>query len=331
MKPEDAFHLIDAGAVKNRTVSLATSPDTRDDEASQEGDKAAVPGYFNHTLRFVSAAVTLAIIALLVAGGYLLSNRKTPESSASAPPVKPLLAFSDGEIHTLITGTLNRFLECSTTEQRLNFVVDPDSETTHLIDYYEVRRNRDSPLRAIRLIKPILLSDHNLWVVSYTDAENTSGSATFKRVGNRYLLNWSSSYAYGDLPWDVFATARPSEPVAMRAFLLHHHGDPPPGYPSLDWATYIIEDKTGDFTQLAVMRRAAEGQSLMEHSPPEARLPVNIELLYEEGPHGQPQLVIGRLIHFKWLGDSSTNKGTYSRRSIPENASHHIFGIDSLD
>jgi hypothetical protein len=113
----------------------------------------------------------------------------------------------------------------------------------------------------------------------------------------------------------------------MRAFLLRHQGDIPPGYSPLDWAAYIIEDKAGDFTQLAVMKRSAEGQSLIEESPAEARLPVNIELHYEQNPHGQPQLVINKLIHFKWWSDPSQGKGTNSQRT----PSLTNYGIDTLD
>lgn len=326
MKPEDAFQHIDTGTIKNRSVTLGASVEIQDPETLEETFEPTAPGYFLKSLKYVSAAVSLAIIALLAAGAYLLSIPKTSDSAA-APPTEPPTAFSDGEIHAIITGNLTRFLECSTTEERIDYIADPDIEATHLADYYEARRNRDSPLRTVHIIKPIQISGHTLWVVSYTDAENARRSATFLRDGNRFLLNWSSSYAYGDLPWDVFSTARPAEPVAMRAFLLHHHGDPPPGYTPLEWAAYIVEDKAGEFTQLAVMRRSAEGQSLIEESPAEARLPVNIELHYGKDPQGQPQLIIDRLVHFKWWADPSQGKGTNSQRT----PSVTNYGIDTLN
>ena len=326
MKPEDAFSQIDAGEIRNRSVALGTNPEADAPDDPEEAVEAAAPGFFLRFLSYIAAAVIVAVIALLMAGGYLLFIRNAPDTSAATADTETPTAFSELEIQAIITDSLTRFLKCETTEERLEFVADPEKEAPCLTDYYESRGNRDAELKSIRLIRPVLLDGLSLWVVSYTDSGDVRRNVTFQRAANRFLLNWSSSYAYGELPWDDFASARPSEPVAMRAFLVRHEGDPPPGYPPEEWAAYIIEDSSGRFTQLAVMERTAEGQSLIAESPPQAnRLPVFIRLHFENGPLGK-QLVIDELIHFKWLGQSTLGKGTNSRRvETPAN------GIPSLD
>lgn len=331
MKPEDAFSQIDAGEIRNRSVSLGTNPEAEAPDDPENTVEAAVPGFFLRFLSYIAAAVILAVIALLMAGGYLLFIRKAPETSASTPDTKPPIAFSEEEIRSIITDSLTRFLTCETTEERLKFVADPEREAPCLTDYYESRGNRDAGLNSIRLIRPVLLDGLSLWVVSYTDSKDARKNVTFQRAANRFLLNWSSSYAYGELSWDDFASARPSEPVAMRAFLVRHEGDPPPGYPPEKWATYIIEDNSGRFTQLAVMARTAEGQSLIAESPPEAnRLPAFLRLRFENGALGK-QLVIDELIHFKWLGQSTLGKGTNSRRVESQGSGIPSLNIDTLE
>ena len=331
MKPEDAFSQIDAGEIRNRSVSLGTNPELEAPEDPEEAVEAAVPGFFLRFLSYIAAAVIVAVIALLMAGGYLLFIRKAPDTSAATADTKPPTAFSDLEIHAIITDSLTKFLKCETTEERLKFVADPEREAPCLTDYYESRGNRDAELKSIRLIRPVLLDGLSLWVVSYTDSGDVRRNVTFQRAANRFLLNWSSSYAYGELSWDDFASARPSEPIAMRAFLLRHVGDPPPGYSPLEWASYIVEDESGRFTQLAVMKRTAEGQSLIAESPPDAnKLPVFIKLHFENGALGK-QLVIDELIHFKWLGQSTLGKGTNSRRLKVQEGGINSLGIDTLE
>lgn len=331
MKPEDAFSQIDAGEIRNRTVSLGTNPETEAPDEPGEAVEVTVQGFFLRFLGYFAAAVILAVVALLIVGGYLLSHRNTKETSTSSPPPTIPIAFTDEQIKALITDSLTRFLTCETTDERLRFVADPEREAPCLTDYYESRGNRDAGLKSINLIRPVLLDGLSLWVVSYTDSGDVRRNVTFQRAGNDFLLNWSSSYAYGELSWDDFASARPSEPVAMRAFLLRHEGEPPPGYSPQKWASYVVEDNSGHFTQLAVMERTAEGQSLIAESPPEAnRLPVFIRMHFENGALGK-QLVIDELIHFKWLGQSTLGKGTNSRRSGDPGSGVTSLGIDTVE
>jgi hypothetical protein len=133
MKPEDAFQHIDSGPIKNRSVALGASLEIQDPETLEETFEPTAPGYFLKSLGYVSTAITLGIIALLVAGAYLLSIHKSSASSAAVAPVGPPIAFSDGEIHAIITGNLTRFLECSATEKRIDFIADPDTEATHQV------------------------------------------------------------------------------------------------------------------------------------------------------------------------------------------------------
>lgn len=238
-----------------------------------------------------------------------------PKSSGPVAQPEPVVveAFTDDEIRAEILEVLEKFLKAKTTSERLDFVFDPEVERAALADHYVGRGNRDLPLASVKFIKPVTLDGRRLWIVSYLDSLDEPHLLSFERQGNRFLIHWSASHAYGDLPWEKFSAQKPSEPTAMRAFLLRHDGPLPPGYLPEKWSAFVVEDDKGAFTEIAMIDRNSEDFALLDETPEGARLPVNVELVYAEGPNGIRQLIIHRLIHFQWLGPS-IGKGEPLRR-----------------
>ena len=309
MKPEDAYHQIDPANPALQPAPTESSQTPWEDETAKPTQTEQRYSFLQKLIAVTACCGFAAGTILLVTGGWLASARKQTSPSPSTPASHPPAPLTDAEIAHRISDHLSRFLKSDTTEEKLRHVAEPRSEAPRLSDYYETRGNRDAPLREIHLIRPVQIGESHLWVVSYTAVDGIRRNATFTRSGDDFLLNWASSYAYGELPWEVFANAQPTEPVAMRAYLLHYDGNLPPGYSAADWAAYVIEDKDGTFTELALMSRTSMDQPLIGQSPRGTRLPVHLELGYHIGSAGRKQLVIHSLIHFRWWNDSSSGKG----------------------
>lgn len=271
------------------------------------------PTILEHVLK-VGGVVAASFLGFALICGLVLLYWKKDTEPPTAPAGEVLKEFTDEEIRAEIHANLERFLKLQTTAERLGFVIDPKIERAALANYYEGRGNRDVPLEGINFIKPVTLDGRRLWIVSYLDVRNENHLLSFERRGNRFLLHWSASYVYGELPWDRFAERKPSEPVAMRAFLLRHEGQMPPGFDSDEYAPFVVEDDKGAFTGMALMKRDAEGFALLADAPEGSKLPVNIEIFYSKEPGGDRQLMIHRLIHFQWLGSPLRGKGKPFRR-----------------
>ena len=146
-------------------------------------------------------------------------------------------------------------------------------------------------------------------MVAYQDVNKTLKYIRFERSSNTFLIQWSSSYGYGELNWNDLARDRPSTPVQMRCFVLRHPNSLPPGINPALYLGLTIENKRGEFTSTAIMHRDAEGARMLSKLPEGTRNPVNLLLKYTDLPNGTRQLTVDKLLHFQWHQATMLNKG----------------------
>ncbi len=308
MEPEEAFRLIDHRGVKNRPINPGQTTEVVDAEDKMDGAPAAAPKWLRFTIICVSVILIAGFIGILASGAYLLYDQNDPIPKTDAPNNSPIV-FSDTESKELITSTLEKFLNCINTEERLKYVLTPEIERSRMIDYYEKRGNLDVALWKIKLIKPANIEGIQIWMVAYLDVKKNMRYMRFERMGNAFRIQWSSSVGYGELPWDQFAVAQPSEPVQMRCYILRNTGTNPSGFDPLIHYSFIVENQRGEFTKPAIMHRNSEGAHLLDSIPTGSRNPVNLLLKYTDLPNGNRQLVIDKLLHFQWHQHTMTDKG----------------------
>lgn len=265
------------------------------------------PAVFKHTSIVIAGLLATGFITILLVASYLLYNTKEPPPPP--PPPKPEKVFSQAKAHQAITDTLRNFLKCSTTEERLAYVLNPSSEKEAMIDYYDHRKNLDTPLWKIQLIEPANIEGLPIWMVAYLDVKKNLRYARLERSGDNILIQWSSSYAYSQLPWETFAVTQPEEPVQMRCFALRHSGPLPPGYDPATHLGFVIENQRGEFTALAVMDKKTKDAKVLNTIAPRSRNPVNLMLKYTALPGGTRQLTITELLHFQWHQPTGLSKG----------------------
>lgn len=308
MEPEQAFRLLNPRGVKHRAVTPGETLDEVDAENKLDGAPVETPKWMRYTIICITAILTVGFVGILATGTYLLYDKKDapPETVAKE---KPLIVFTKEETEERISATLKKFLDCTNTQERLQYVLAPEIERDSMIDYYENRGNLDVALWKIKLIKSANLEGMQIWMVAYLDVKKTLGYMRFERAGNQFLIQWSSSVAYGQLPWNTFVRSQPSEPVQMRCYILRNTGAAPAGFDPTTHSSFVVENQRGEFTELAIMRRDAEGAHLLESIPAESRNPVNLMLKYADLTNGTRQLIIDELLHFQWHQNTMSDKG----------------------
>lgn len=308
MEPEDAFRLLGKRGEGVKTRKHRKNEGESFTEDQMDGSPRESPKWLRYTIISIITIFALSFIGLLTRGAFLLIDKKEQVTEEMSEK-EPLVIYSEDEIEELITARLEAFLSCTTTQQRAEHVLSPKVEEEAMRDYYETRGNLDSALWKIELIKSATLAGGQLWMVAYLDVNKVLHYMRFERSGNAFLIQWSSSYGYGQLPWNTFASTQPSKPVQMRCFILRHTGTFPPGIDPTTHMIFVIENKRGEFTSTAIMNRDAEGFRRLVKLPNGARTPVNLSLKYTDSPTGTRQLTIDQLIHFQWHQSSISNKG----------------------
>lgn len=308
MEPEEAFRLIDPRGVKHRPVAPGEEIEEIDVEDQLIGSPQEKPKWLRYTIVSITAIVGLCFIAVLASGIYLLYDTKEPEVR-NVEPEEPIIIFSKVEVELHIEASLKAFLDCTSTEDRLRYVATPESESHAMADYYDKRGQMDASLWKIRLIKAANLEGGQIWMVAYYDVKKRLRYARFERLKNRFVMQWSSSYGYGELPWSEFMSREPSGPISMRAFVLRHMEELPTGIDPKKYLGFVVENKRGEVTSFAIMDRSAEGAHLLSRIPPKTRTPVHLKLGFINLANGTRQLVIHELIHFQWHHHTMSSKG----------------------
>lgn len=308
VEPEEAFRLIDHRGVKNRPLNLGQKIEGISAEDEMDGKPAEAPKWIRYTIIAVAITLSVGFIGILISGAYLVYNQNAPTSKAISPD-EPLIIYSEEESKNLITITLKKFLNCINTEERIDYVMSPDSERSRMINYYEKRGNLDVALWKVKLIKPATLDGARIWMVAYLDVKKNLRYMSLMRSGNQFLIQWSASVGYSELSWDQFTIKQPRKPIQMRCYALRNIGAVPANFDSSTHYGFIIENRRGDFTKFAIMPHSSEGARLLNSIPVGSRNPVNLLLKYIDQPNGTRQLVIDKLIHFQWYQNTITNKG----------------------
>ena len=311
LEPEDdeASPLTDARQSIKRALE-PTDPAIDNESADEQIGNSSI---------WLSSIVIIAIILLAIfyySGNYFAANKEIPPTpkafqfpTQTHKTEEPLVVYSVQEINRRITTRLKSFLKCSTTDERLPYVLSPETERSSMYDYYETRANLDFPLKKIQLIKPADIDSGRVWMVAYQDVADTQRYARFAQFGKQFYLQWSPSYAYGQMSWKHFARDTPSQPIQMRCYIRPHSGPQPPNIDPLDYRFFVIENLQGEFTAIAMMSRNAEGAPLLKDLSPNSRNPVNLMLGYTRLPSGIQQLTIHNLLHFQWHQTAPESKG----------------------
>lgn len=308
MEPEDAFRLIGnrGQGVKTHSRPANAAEPVADDCSSKPPSEP--PRWLRFSVLALAVAVAAGFAGLLTRGAFLLIDQKKTAPRETVQE-EPLRVLSEKEVKRRITATLKAFTNATGTEERLQYVAQPEKERAAMKNYYARRSLPDSPLWQIRLVKPVVLDGAQFWVVAYTDVRRAPHYVRMERSGNKFLLQWSSSYGYCEIPWERFIVEQPGDPVQMRCYIRPHTGELPPGLPATDYLGFTVEDKNGLFTGLAVIKRSSGDAPPLAALPPNTRNPVNLQLVYRTQPDGTRQLVIHRLIHFQWHQPTGTGKG----------------------
>jgi|TARA_B110000908_G_C10242553_1_gene446918 hypothetical protein len=308
MEPEEAFRLIDPRGVKQRALTPGETVEKDDAEDKLDGSPTEPPKWLRYTIISITVIVSLCFVGLLGSGIYLLYDKKEPEVR-ELKLEDPIIIFSETEVEQHIEATLKAFLACNSTEDRLLYVATPELEREPMIDYYDNRKQLDASLWKIRLIKAANLEGGQIWMVAYYDVKKRLRYSRFERSKNRFVIQWSSSYGYGDLSWSEFMSTEPTGPVAMRAFVLRHMNVLPAGIDPKKFFGFVVENKRGEVTSFAIMEKSADGAHLLSRIPPKTRTPVYLRLGYIDLSNGTRQLVIHELIHFQWRHHTMSSKG----------------------
>ena len=230
------------------------------------------------------AAVGIACLA--ITGGMIWhlmgSIDFEPEAAeASTPEVAAAVTVPKGAKET-IEANMRAFLLAETNEDRLKYVYQPEDEKSSMDRYYGQQGHREIPLWKTQRIEKTNSTEGEIWFVVYRDLNNKQRLVSFQKLGDHYLLHWSAMTAYCEMPWGEFIVQRPSRPVMMRCYLRQYEGAWPVGISPEQYHCFLIEDRDGLFSELAIMARDSVGYTTLVDLPKASAHPVTLNLLYDQ-------------------------------------------------
>ncbi|NWK56631.1 hypothetical protein HW115_13495 [Verrucomicrobiaceae bacterium N1E253] len=307
LSSEKAFRLINPAGQSEEAEQPHAEPGF--DDPSQQTPTLPSARWKRYLLFSVVTLVAISFAGTILYGISLILN-KEPPSLILTPTEEKINPLSQEKASSLARQTMTGFLNSTTTEERLQYVMHPDECRDALNDYYKTRHHFDSPLWKIDRIEAAQYDGQPIWMLAYVSLNKQRSHAVLQQEGDALKIHWQASYAYGEISWEQFALTQPEKPVQMRAYVTPHLGPLPPGTTEKSHIALTIENKQGAFTGLAIMEKGAEGASLMSKIPPDARVPVNLRLYYQHQANGIKQLSIHSLLHFQWIRPPLGEMGT---------------------
>ena len=257
-------------------------------------------------LKIVRAIFFISVAAMLIVGVgkfYWFITTDAEPAFVIKPP-KPLgpAVIGEAEAKQMIEANLKAFLSAETNEERLRYVYLPEDEMAWLQLYYEERGLRDTPMWKIERMELSTSAGGEIWFVIFADVKKNQHVVSFQRYGDDYRLHWSAMKAFSEMPWPRFIVSRPEGPVMMRGYLRQYDGVWPLGIFQKDYHCFLIEDRDGLFSELAIMRKDSMGYASLKYLPKSSRHPVTVRLGYRAltGGSSDRKLTVLSLIHLRW-------------------------------
>lgn len=136
------------------------------------------------------------------------------------PEPQPLLQpiSSDRQRDALLT--MEKFLQATTWEQKLQYVSDPERVKPLMQDYYEVLRRQDPPMSSTRRESAFRLHDTEVLLYSHTSSGpgGTADLAMTARNSGEFKVDWESFVGASEMSWPDFKKQRSAQPKLFRVF-----------------------------------------------------------------------------------------------------------------
>lgn len=257
-------------------------------------------------LRFIFwgtvSMVTIGLIAAVTAFFWFVANHAEPELVEKSPPEAAPAIFTEEEVKRIVEVNLRAFLKAASNDERLKYIYQPEDEKSYLDVYYGKREHVDTHLWKIERLEPVTSAQGEIWFVVYRDVTKKQRLVSFQRYEDDYLLHWSAMTAYCELPWEQFIVKRPEEAVMMRGYVSHYEGPRPLGLSSDKFHCFLIEDREGLFSELAIMESGSVGFSVLTNLPKDGRHPVTLQLGYRPNPGANHDKILSifALTNMRW-------------------------------
>lgn len=306
LDPQQAFDLVTRREGKEAPKSSAEKkPDVESGfENKQPKDRAL----WQRAVIAIALAAAAAILLIAVAAFYwFVTKESKPAVVAKPPPEKPPAAITEDRAKEIIEANLRAFLAAEDNGTREKYIF-PDGRPESREDFYTGRKIRDVPLWKIEQMEKSATEHGEIWFVRFSDLRRHTRVVSFQRHGDDYLLHWLAMKAYGDMPWDEFILNKPERPTEMRAYVRQYGGALPLGADGTRYHAFLVEDRAGLFSELALVKKEAVGAAELAGLPPQALHPATLRLHYgSPGDTVGKCLMIDSLVHLRWQrlsGDS---------------------------
>ncbi|MEJ6571261.1 MAG: hypothetical protein QNL01_06845 [Akkermansiaceae bacterium] len=248
------------------------------------------------------AVITCALIVSVVSFFWFITYHAEPEVVEKGTPETGPAMIGEAQAKQMIETCLRSFLAAESNEDRLKCVYMPEEEKSSLDIYYRAQGHSETPLWNIELIDRVVSAQGEIWMVIYWDVQRKRKAVSFQRDGDQYLLHWSAMKAFSEMTWEKFIVKRPAGPLMMRCFIRQYEGVLPAGIEADKYRCFLVEDRAGLFSEVAIMKLDASGYSALGDLPKASRHPVTLNLGYR--PYSDKRtdklLTIMSLKHLRW-------------------------------
>lgn len=246
--------------------------------------------------------ISCVMIAGVVAFYWFITNHAEPDLVEKEPPEAGPAAISEEQAKLMMGNNLRAFLLAESNEERLKYVYMPEDERDQLAVYYGERKLLDKPLWKVERVEVTMSAQGEVWYVVYRDLAKKQHLVSFQRYGDDYLLHWSAMTAFCDIPWEQFMVQRPTGPVTMRCYLRQYEGVWPSGISPNDYHCFLLEDRGGLFSEMAIIKNDTPGFMMLKTLPKRSRHPVTLVLGHKplaSGEAGKSLHIMG-LKYLRW-------------------------------
>jgi len=286
---------------KNSHIRKEEKQDLEDGFGQQGVEKKGIGKWVVRLALFLGLMVVMGGVVVFY---WFVVMEAKPESVTKVSQPKAPIFIAEHQAKQMIRKNLESFLSAESNEERNRYVYAPDEERSSMDVYYSKRGWRDTPLWKVEFMERHVSAMGEIRFVVYQDIKKRRRTVSFQRVGDDYKLHWSAMKAFCEMPWEQFVVERPKEPVLMRAYLRRYNGVWPPGISRDHYQCFLIEDRGGLFSEIAVMKKTSFGFLELKRLPSSARHPVTLRLVYhipkEQDGHAERVLTIDALVHLRW-------------------------------
>jgi hypothetical protein len=217
--------------------------------------------------------------------------------------VPPRPGESDAEISTRIADSLAKFFSASSPADLLGVVRSPQRVKPLIEDYYSRVEFELPTFVQIVNSEEIMVRLHPLWQVTVELQGGGKRVVAVEDSAEGFRVDWENYVHYNPIPWETFATERPSEAMAFRVYAKLDHR---PGYafPEVDkwFCVQLTAHGSGKEIFGYVERISTLGQRIHEMLVNEYDRDCILGLQFpEDGKGNEQQVYIRELVSEGWI------------------------------